>query len=402
MRMRIESIEADAVAIPLSAPTVFANRAVEERQYVIVRVVADTGLGGVGYTYAGGSGGLWLRDGIEQLLAPRLRGTSVLAIEESWEQIFGDLLLLGRRGAVLRMLSAVEIAVWDLFAKGAGVPLRYLLGGVQDTVPAYASGGYYRANDSLDDLIAEIDRYGELGFTDFKLKFGGLPLREDLERVAAARRALDPSVRLAVDVNRAWRSLGQALEAIEALAEYDICWVEEPFAPDDIANYVLLTAHSPIPIATGGIEATRWGFGELVDRRAAIILQPDACAIGGISEWWRVATVAAEEAIAVIPHGHANLHAQLAAAIPNCPAVEYFALREDVYNFERLVANPLTVADGHVVLDQAPGIGVEIDWEAVDWWAIPSPTPAPRQHKTNGKAFLGRELAGSKTSLGDE
>jgi L-alanine-DL-glutamate epimerase-like enolase superfamily enzyme len=140
--MRIESIEADAVAIPLSAPTVFANRAVEERQYVIVRVVADTGLGGVGYTYAGGSGGLWLRDGIEQLLAPRLRGTSVLAIEESWEQIFGDLLLLGRRGAVLRMLSAVEIAVWDLFAKGAGVPLRYLLGGVQDTVPAYASGGY--------------------------------------------------------------------------------------------------------------------------------------------------------------------------------------------------------------------------------------------------------------------
>ena len=167
---------------------------------------------------------------------------------------------------------------------------------------------------------------------------------------------------------------------------------EEPFAPDDIANHALLTAHSPIPIATGEIEATRWGFGELVDRRAAVILQPDACVMGGVSEWWRVATLAAEESIAVIPHWHANLHAQLAAATPNCPAVEYFALSEDIYNFERLVANPLAVAEGRIVLDQTPGIGVEIDWEAVDWWAVPSPTTALRQHRTNGKGLRGTDV----------
>jgi L-alanine-DL-glutamate epimerase-like enolase superfamily enzyme len=252
------------------------------------------------------------------------------------------------------------------------VPLRYLLGGAQDAVVAYASGGYYRAGNPRDNVIAEVERYRDLGFTDFKLRFGGLPLREDLERVATARRALGPSARLAVDVNNAWRTLGEALEAIDALAQYDIWWVEEPFAPDDIANHVLLRGHSPIPIATGEIEATRWGFGELVDRRAADILQPDACVIGGISEWWRVATLAAEECIAVIPPWHANIHAQLAAATPNCPAVEYFALGEDIYNFEQLVANPLTVADGRILLDRAPGIGVEFDWEAADWWAIPS------------------------------
>ena len=392
--MRIESIEAHAVAVPLSAGSAVSTRTVKERQYVIVRVVAETGLDGVGYTYAGDSGGLWLRDGLEQLLAPRLLGTSVLAIEESWERIFSDLLLLGRRGALMRMLSAVEIAVWDLIAKSAGAPLRYLLGGAQDTVAAYASGGYYRAGDPRDNVTAEIERYRELGFTDFKLKFGGLPLREDLERVATARRALDPSARLAVDVNNAWRTLGQALEAIDALAEYDIWWVEEPFVPDDIANHALLTAHSPIPIATGEIEATRWGFGELVDRCAAVILQPDACVMGGVSEWWRVAMLAAEESIAVIPHWHANIHAQLAAVTPNCPAVEYFALSEDIYNFERLVANPLAVAEGRILLDQTPGIGVEIDWEAVDWWAIPSPTTASRQHRTNGKGLLGTD--GSK------
>ena len=146
--MRIESIEAQAVALPLSVPIAFSTRTIEECQYVIVRVVAETGLEGVGYTYAGDSGGLWLQDGIEQLLAPRLSGTSVLAIEESWERIFRDLLLLGRRGALVRMLSAVEIAIWDLIARNAGVPLRYLLGGAEDTVVAYASGGYYRARGS--------------------------------------------------------------------------------------------------------------------------------------------------------------------------------------------------------------------------------------------------------------
>jgi L-alanine-DL-glutamate epimerase-like enolase superfamily enzyme len=394
--MRIESIDAHAVAVPLSAPIAFSTRTVEERQYVIVRVVAETGLEGVGYTYAGDSGGLWLRDGIEQLLAPRLRGTSVLAIEESWERLFSDLLLLGRRGALVRMLSAVEIAVWDLFAKDAGVPLRYLLGGVDDSVAAYASGGYYRAGDPLDTLTAEIARYRELGFTDFKLGFGGLPLLEDLERVAAARQALDPSARLAVDVNNAWRTLGQALEAIDALAEFDIWWVEEPFAPDDIANHALLTANSPIPIATGEIEATRWGFGELVDRCAAVILQPDACVMGGVSEWWRVAMLAAEESIAVIPAWHANLHGQLAAATPNCPAVEYFALSEGIYNFELLVANPLVVSDGRILLDASPGIGVDIDWEAVDWWAIPPPTTAVRRHHAKGKRVVRADLGTSK------
>jgi L-alanine-DL-glutamate epimerase-like enolase superfamily enzyme len=382
--MRIESIEAHAVAVPWSRPTARSTRVIGEQQYVIVRVVDERGLEGVGYTYAGHSGGPWLRDGIELLLVPRLRGTSVRAIEDNWELVLQDLLPLGRRGALLRMLSAVEIAVWDLFAKNAGLPLRYLLGGSQDTVAAYASGGYYRSGDPCDAVIGEIERYRNLGFNDFKLKFGGLPLRKDLERVAAARRALDSNARLALGVDNGWRTLGQALEAIDALSEYDIWWVEAPFASDDIANHELLTAYSPIPIATGEIEASRWGFGQLVDQQAAVILQPDACAIGGISEWWRVATLAAEECISVIPHGHANLHAQLAAAMPNCPAVEYFALSEDVYNFERLVTNPLNVAEGRIRLDEAPGIGIEFDWEAVDAYAIGSSRRTSRKHDANG------------------
>src|SRR6266511_3359615 len=115
--MRIESIEAHAVLVPLATPTAFSTRSIKGREYVIVRIVDESGASGICNPYAGDSGGLWLQIGIEQLLAPRLRGRSALAIEESWEQIFRDLLLLGRRGALLRMLSAVDIALWDLLAR---------------------------------------------------------------------------------------------------------------------------------------------------------------------------------------------------------------------------------------------------------------------------------------------
>src|SRR4029453_17855533 len=107
--MRIESVEAHAVLVP--TPTAFSTREIKGREYVIVRVVDEAGDSGVGYTYAGDSGGLRLRDGIAELLAPRLRGSSVFGIEETRDWIFGDLLLLGRRGALLRMLSAVDIAL---------------------------------------------------------------------------------------------------------------------------------------------------------------------------------------------------------------------------------------------------------------------------------------------------
>lgn len=368
--MRIESVESHAVLIPLTTPTAFSTRRIKAREYVIVRIVDEDGAGGIGYTYAGDSGGLWLRSGIEQLLAPRLQGRSVFAIEESWELIFRDLLLLGRRGALLRMLSAVDIALWDLLAKRAGLPLRNLLGGSLDTVSAYASGGYYRPGDPCENVAAELERYRELGFTDFKLKFGGLPLREDLERVATARRTLGPDARLALDINNGWRTLEQAMHALEALRQYDIWWIEEPFPPDDIANHALLAARSDIPIATGEIEATRWGFAQLVNQHAAHILQPDACVAGGISEWRRISALAAAHDIPVIPHWHANLHAQLAAATPNCAAVEYFAPREGIYNFEQLVTNPLMVEDGRITLDRTPGIGIELDWDAVSHHAI--------------------------------
>lgn len=368
--MRITGLRAAAIRVPLRVTTSFSTRRVDARDYVLTWMETEEGVEGVGYTYAGNSGGQWLADAITELLAPRLIGRDALAIEENWELIYRDLLLLGRRGGLLRALSAVDIAAWDVLGRATGMPLRRLLGGGRDRVPAYASGGYYREGDPIAAVVGEMERYLALGFTRFKIKVGGLPLAEDVARVAAARATIGPAAELALDVNNGWRSSDEALRAIRAFEPHDIWWVEEPLSPDDVAGHADLVRRSPITIATGEIEATRWGFADLLRHQAADILQPDACVAGGISEWMKIAHAAAAFDRSVAPHWHANVHAQLAAATTNCTAVEYFALSEDIYNFEALLERELVVENGEIVLDDTPGIGITLDEEAVARYRI--------------------------------
>jgi L-alanine-DL-glutamate epimerase-like enolase superfamily enzyme len=137
--------------------------------------------------------------------------------------------------------------------------------------------------------------------------------------------------------------------------------------PDDIDGHAQLAARGPIPIATGEIEATAWGFGQLLRARAAHIHQTDAAVCGGVTEWMKAAHAAAAFGVPVAPHWHHNLHAQLTAAIPNGLVVEHFALDEGVYNFEELLdpATRMVVADGVIELNDLPGIGIRYDWDAV-------------------------------------
>jgi L-alanine-DL-glutamate epimerase-like enolase superfamily enzyme len=184
--------------------------------------------------------------------------------------------------------------------------------------------------------------------------------------VGAARETLGISGRLALDANNAWSSAAEALRAARAFAEYDIWWLEEPLAPDDVEGHAAIRRSSPIPVATGELLSNRIEFAPLLQRAAADILQPDAGVLGGVTDWLRVAGTAATFGVELAPHWHANLHAQLSAATPNCVTVEYFAGATQIYNFEELVANPLVIEDGHIQLDDEPGIGVRLDLEAVD------------------------------------
>lgn len=386
--MTITHVQARAVAIPLARATRIATRDLAERQYVLVEVRDGEGASGLGYAYAGTAGGMLLAQAVREILAPVVLRDGDEDIAGLWRRMYQESLLVGRRGAVLRALSAVDIALWDLRAKRCGVPLAVLLGGtVSRSVPAYASGGYYRrdAGPPAEAVAAEIAGNRSLGFVDHKIKVGGLSIASDAERVAAAIEAIAGTGRLALDANNAYRTAPEATRAgraFEAAAgPAGLWWFEEPLSPDQVDGHAQLARTLQTPIATGEIHQTRWEFAQLIREGAAAILQPDAGVVGGVSEFLRVAHAAEAFDLPIAPHWHANLHAHLAAALPGTLAVEHFDLGKDIYNFEVLVTEDtrLEAVDGRVRLTDRPGLGIELDEAAVRRYELGGPEP-PLRH----------------------
>jgi D-arabinonate dehydratase len=370
--MKITDVQSSVISIPLEQPTAFATTLVTAREYVLAWVETDEGVRGLGFTVGGrypGEGHL-IHTAIQHNLKRLVVGEDPYAVERLWERMFQTTLLMGRRGAVIRAISALDIAMWDIIAKAAGQPLYRLLGGYRDRVPAYASGGYYREGKGLDGLAAEMRRYADMGFTSVKMKIGRADPRHDAERVRAAREALGPDARLAVDANNAWPDAASAIRAARMLEPYDVWWLEEPVMPDNIPASAQVAAALDMPVATGEIEATRWGFRALLDARAADILQADATVAGGVTEWMKIAHMAAAWDTPVAPHWMANIHVHLLAAVPNGLTVEFFVLEEDVFNFERVVRERLMPENGTIAVPGRPGHGVELDDEAVARYRI--------------------------------
>ena len=373
--MTVTEITVRAVSVPIRRPTRMSTRTLGARDYVLVEIADDAAPHpGVGYTYAGTFGGTVVAETVTAALAPALVGRPADDLGRTWDRLYQDLLMIGRRGAAIRALAAVDIALWDLLAKRAGLSLAALLGGTTATVPAYSSGGYYRPDDGpwAEAVAAEIRANRAAGFTDHKIKVGGLPVREDAERVAAAAGELGPGGRLGLDANNAYRDATEALAALrafEAAAGAAGLWFfEEPLSADDVRGHARLAARADTTIATGEIHQTRWEFADLIRHEAAGLRQPDAGVLGGVTEWLRVAHAAEVFGLPVAPHWHHHLHAQLAAAAANCVAVEYFDLTKDIYNIDALIApEHRTVArDGHLVLPDRPGTGLVFDDDRVD------------------------------------
>lgn len=306
---------------------------------------------------------------VRQIFAPRLKGRSPFETERIWEELYHEILLQGRRGAGIRALSAVDIALWDIKGKVTGQPLARLLGGYRDRVPAYASGGYYGEDRDLKDLANEVARYVENGFRAVKIKVGGVPLEEDIARVREVRRVIGDGIELMLDANNAWTHVPEALRAVRRFEEYDISWIEEPFSPDNIDGHRELAMILDTPVATGEIEATRWGFLELIRNRAADILQADAAVAGGISEWMKIANLALAHGIPIAPHWFADLHVHCVAAVPNGMWVEYFT-DTSILNVMELFSSRLEVADGYIKVPDTPGHGIVLDERAVERWAV--------------------------------
>ena len=363
--MRVTKVVARTVIVPLARPARISRRPLDRRHYTLVQVAGEDGLQGIGFCL----GGATVTAALRQLIAPRAIGASIYDSERLWSELYYDTILQGRRGAVIRALSIFDIALWDLKAKSVGLPLARLLGVYQDPVPAYASGGYYFDDrDPVSEIEEEVAAWAEAGYSAMKLKVGGAPIEVDLARLRAFRNVAGPAPKLMLDANNAWRDWRSALRAIRRMEEFDIEWIEEPLSPDDVEGHRRLAEVLETPVATGEIEATRWGFAHLLRERAADVIQVDASVAGGIGEWRRIADTAASFDVPVAPHWFSDLHVHLVASIPNGAWIEHFTDTR-ILNVMELFVRCLEVRDGFAAVPDRPGLGIELNQSAVDRFA---------------------------------
>jgi L-alanine-DL-glutamate epimerase-like enolase superfamily enzyme len=366
---QIESVSVAAVEVPLDRVTSFSTRTVHARHYGLVKVRSTDGIEGIGFCYVGSKAGGIVKTAVEQLLAPVLIGRESRQTEALWQEMYQEAILQGRSGSVMRGISILDTALWDLNAKSVGLPLHDYLGSLhRDQVIAYASGGYYLDGKTPAKLGEELAGYVAKGFKAVKMKTGRLSPAEEEARIAAARDAIGPDVHLMLDANNAWSDLPTAMEYMRRFEAYDPYWIEEPFSPDAIDLHARLAQRTSITVATGEIEVGRWRFRELIDAGGAEILQTDAAVCGGISEWRKIAAHADSRGVTVSPHWFHDLHTPLVAATPNARFVEFF-LDDQVLNFRRLINNQLAFKAGYVQLRQDPGLGFGFDEKAIAQYA---------------------------------
>ena len=327
----------------------------------VVKIETDEGV--TGYGYAGGVQGaeeigISILDYMKQFVI----GQDPFDNERIWEELWQPK-LVGRRGITTRVISGIDIAIWDIKGKVANRPVHKLLGGFADKIPVYIAGGYYEEDKGLEDLAEEMERAVSLGAKAVKMKIGGAPINEDVERVRVVREAVGPSVKVMMDANCAYRCF-EAIDIAKKVEKYDVYWFEEPVNPDDYEGHRLISRSTHIPVATGENEYTRYGFRDLIQNRCAAIIQPDALIMGGITEFMKVAALAQAHDLPIAPHGKQEVHINLVTAIPNGLILEYYNDSTDPM-WDKMFNEQLKVENGYVIAPDRPGIGFEPNEEAL-------------------------------------
>lgn len=314
----------------------------------------------VGYGFSGTHAHLptdrLIVDCIVNSYGPLLIGEDPREVLALWEKLHkrSEIYWVGRAGITHLALGAIDIALWDLKAKAAGLPLWKLLGGsASKRVEAYNTDGGW-LNWPLETVVADCKRLVEQeGYRAVKIKIGGPSAREDLRRVEAVRNALGPDIRIMTDVNGRW-TLPQAIQTGSRLAELDITWLEEPIYFDDVEGHRRLAESISTPIALGEQLYLATQFRDFIHAGAVHYVQPDAVRLAGVTEFLQVADLARCYNLPVVPHvgDMCQVHQHLCFAHPACALLEYIPWLRD------WMEHPAEIKNGYYVAPTAPGAGM--------------------------------------------
>ncbi len=376
----------------MDIPMADAIHYMPDRPTLLVQVHTDAGIVGLGEAAAYGG----FLESTEAIIIGELRrtilGQDPFKVEKLWSMMATRAHQRGRRGMLMMAISGIDIALWDIIGQATNTPLYRLLGGYRDTLPAYASAGFYARDKNAQALAEEVGGYAARGFRCVKIKVGRqseallnplhdmpaedyatVSFEEDVERVRAARAAIGPNVKLAMDANNAFTP-SLALKFMRAVEDQDIYWFEEPVATDDIDGSALVAHQVTTPVSGYETETGLPGFRELITRHAVDIVQPDVIWSGGITECRKIAALAQAYGMPVIPHvfssavsSIANMH--FIASIPNGSWLEFDqnpnALRSELFE-EPIMPD----GDGNVRLPDRPGLGVTLNGATIDRYRL--------------------------------
>ena len=355
----------------------WSQRVTDRRQTALCMVSTDEGIQGLGEAFYYGGPAKIVANLISDGYAPLLIGKDPFDNGVIWDFLYNWTRDQGMKGLPISALSAIDIALWDIKGKALGLPVYKLLGGpYRNKAHVYATGLYEPQNvPSIEDaLVEEALGYKKDGFFAMKLKVG-YGIEKDMRYVKAVREAIGNDIVLMVDANHAYNA-AEAIRLAKKMEKYDVYWFEEPVPPEDIDGYIEVKQKSNILIAGGEDEFTRYGFRELITRRAVDILQPDLCAAGGFTEMMKITAMASAWNVPVIPHvwgTNVGLAASLQffAALPHFPERRYPA--EPFFEYDRsphplrdgVTQERFEMKDGYLDIPQRPGLGITLDMDFV-------------------------------------
>lgn len=372
----IRKVTCHAVSAPIARPfTSSRGWLYKTRGSCIVEIETQDGIVGWGECYGPAH---VAKAFIDTQFGPRIIGRDAFDVEVIWEDLYNRIKDYGSSGMAIAAISGIDIALWDIIGKSCGKPVHKLIGGAyRDTVQAYATGLYFIDMDRLiEEAVEEAQGYVEDGFTAVKMKIGLGSPKLDLARVAAVRKAIGDDIRLMVDANHCF-SVPAAIRLGRELEQLNVEWFEEPISPEDLDGYVEVSRALDMAVAGGENEYTRWGFRDIVSRKAMDIVQPDVCAAGGLSECRKIATLAITHGVECVPHAWGSIIGVAAtlhfiAALPDQPPS--FRPMPPLFEFEQcenpfrddLGVEPIVQERGIVAIPTGPGLGIDINRKVLE------------------------------------
>lgn len=355
--MLIVRAEAFLCDVPAERPRVDAIQRVDKQETLFVDLETADGVTGRGYGYTIGTGGRAILELLRVDLLPRLVGQDCTRIEAIWQQLFSATQFMTVGPLTATALAGVDIALWDIRCKMAGLPLWRLAGGAADAVPIYdTDGGWLQL--SKEELVENAQQRLRDGWPAIKIKVGKPTAREDYDRLEAVRAAAGRDMDIMVDANQCF-TVPEARRRAHMWEQLDIAWFEEPLPADDVAGHALLAGGTEIPIAVGESLYSLRQFQDYLSRGAASVAQPDVVRIGGITQWLKTAHLAEAFNVPIAPHYLMELSVSAVAAVPNGRWVEH------VPELRAITEGELAIRDGRVSPPEEPGVGIRWDLEAI-------------------------------------